>query len=141
MPKLHYASQVVGNLGDNLGSGVDTQGAYSSHASPARKIRGIFAQLLDFSLFSDLLALPGGARVVYVKQGLRNGTVSVRLSVRPSVCPSMGLQQQTLSCRFAAVGPARRRYRSIAARRAAAATCGGRMRVVPRCQRRHEAEH
>jgi len=85
MPKLHYASQVVGNLGDNLGSGVDTQGAYSSHASPARKIRDIFAQLLDFPLFSDLLALPGGARVVYVKQGLRNGTVSVRLSVRPSV--------------------------------------------------------
>ena len=38
------------------------------------------------------------------------------------VCPS---------CGFAAVGPAGRIYRSIAA----AAACGGRTRAVPRCQR------
>ena len=33
----------------------------------------------------------------------------------PSVCPSVGPQQQTSCCRFAAVGPASRRYQSIAA--------------------------
>ena len=33
-----------------------------------------------------------------------------RYGVRPSVCPSMGPQQQTRCCRFAAVGPAGRRY-------------------------------
>jgi len=41
---------------------------------------------------------------------------------RPSVCPSMGQQQQTRCCRFAAVGPAGRRHLSIAA--AAAGECG-----------------
>jgi len=49
-----------------------------------------------------LLALPA----YYVQQGLCNGTVSVRLSV----CPSTGPQQQT--GRFTAAG---RRDRSIAA--------------------------
>ena len=43
-------------------------------------------------------------------QGPWNGT----MSVRPSVCPSTGPQQQTRCCRFAAVGPAGRRYRLIA---------------------------
>ena len=48
------------------------------------------------------------------------------------VCPpSKGPQQQTSCCRFSAVSPAGRRYRSVAA----AASCGGRMRAVPRCQR------
>jgi len=47
--------------------------------------------------------------------------------VHPSVCPSFSLsqpgpQQETRCCRFAAVGPAGRRYRSIAA--AAAGECG-----------------
>ena len=46
-------------------------------------------------------------------------------------CPNMGPQQQTRYCRFAAVGPAGRRYQSIAA----AVVCGGRMRAVPSCQR------
>ena len=38
----------------------------------------------------------------------------VHSSVRPSVCRGMGPQQQTRCCRFAAVGPAGRRQRSIA---------------------------
>jgi len=64
--------------------------------------------------------LPVPARVQYgVNQ---HGTVYivrpsvhsfVRLSVCPSACPSTGPQQQTRCCRFAAVGPAGRRYRSI----------------------------
>jgi len=75
-----------------------------------------------------LLALPAYyAERVYATVG--------RPSVRPSVCPSTGPQQQTRCCRFAAVGPAGRRYRLIAA----AAACGGgnhpRMRAVTRCQR------
>jgi len=41
-------------------------------------------------------------------------------SVRPFVCPRMGPHQQAHHCRFAAGGPAGRRYRSIAARRTAA---------------------
>jgi len=41
--------------------------------------------------------------------------------VRLSVCPSTGSQQQTRCCMFAAMGPARRTYRSIAGERAAAA--------------------
>jgi len=45
---------------------------------------------------------------------------SVLPSVHQSVCPSMGQQQQTRWCMFAAVGPADMRYRSIAARRTAA---------------------
>jgi len=40
----------------------------------------------------------------------------VHSSVRPSVCRGMGPQQQTRCCRFAAVGPAGRRQRSIALR-------------------------
>jgi len=47
---------------------------------------------------------------------------SVRLSVRPCVCPSMGPRQKTRHCMFAAVGPAGRVYRSIAA--ASADDCG-----------------
>ena len=35
-------------------------------------------------------------------------------SVCPSVCPIMGPQQQTHCCSFGAVGPAGRRYQSIA---------------------------
>ena len=42
--------------------------------------------------------------------------------VCPSVCGSMGSQQQSGCCRFAAVGPAGRRYQSIAA--AVADECG-----------------
>ena len=46
-----------------------------------------------------------------------------RYDVRLSVClPSMGPQHQAHCCRFAAVRPADRRYRSIAA--AAAGECG-----------------
>ena len=41
--------------------------------------------------------------------------LSVRLFVRPSVCPSMGHSRKHCCC-----GPAGRRYRSIAARRTAA---------------------
>ena len=33
-----------------------------------------------------------------------------RYGVRPSVCPSMGPQQQTRCCRFVTVGPAGRRF-------------------------------
>ena len=61
----------------------------------------------------------------------------VRPSVRPSVYPSMGPQQKIRCCGFPDVGPAGRRYRSIAA----AAACGGRMRAVPRCQRTLVAGH
>jgi len=53
--------------------------------------------------------------------------------VRPSVCPSVRPCHPAatrLYCGFAAVGPAARRYRSIAA-----AACGGRMWAVPHCQR------
>ena len=50
----------------------------------------------------------------------RNGTVSVRLSVRLSHSPAAAAR-----CGFAAVGPAGRKYRSIAA----PTTCGGRMRT------------
>jgi len=42
--------------------------------------------------------------------------------VRLSVCPCMGPQHRTRCCRFAAVGPAGMRYRSIAA--AAVGECG-----------------
>ena len=45
-----------------------------------------------------------------------------RYGVRPSVCPSTDPRQQTRCCRFAAEGPAGRRYRSIGA--AAACECG-----------------
>ena len=45
--------------------------------------------------------------------------------VIPSVSPSMAPQQQTSCCRFAAVGPAERRYRSTAARRTAARRAAG----------------
>ena len=47
------------------------------------------------------------------------------------VCPSIGLSVlSSRCCRFAAVGPAPRRYRLIAAR----LTCGGQMQAVPLCQ-------
>ena len=85
--------------------------------------------------------LPVPARVQYSVN--QHGTVYivrpsvhsfVRLSVCPSACPSTGPQQQTRCCRFAAVGPAGRRYRSIAA----AAACDGRIvrAVLPRSQLR-----
>jgi len=45
-------------------------------------------------------------------------------SVRLSVCPSMGLRQQTRCCRFADVGPVGRRYRQLPLqRRASAGAC------------------
>ena len=50
----------------------------------------------------------------------RNGTVSVRLSVRLSHSPAAAAR-----CGFAAVGPVGRKYRSIAA----PTTCGGQMRT------------
>jgi len=58
----------------------------------------------------------------------------VRPSVRPSVHPSVCCVRPSYvapTSVFAAVGPAGRRYRSIAAQPA----YGGRMRAVPRCQR------
>jgi len=60
---------------------------------------------------------------------------SMHLSrVCPSVRLNTGLQQQIRGCGFAAVGPAGRRYRSIAAQ---PALCGSgvRMRAVPRHRR------
>jgi len=63
-----------------------------------------------------------------------------RYGVRPSVCPSIGQRQQTRCCRFAAVGPAGKRYRSMAAR-PALSNNGGLVRAVPRCQRTYLAEH
>jgi len=54
--------------------------------------------------------------------------------VRLSVCLSH-LAAARRSCRFAAAGPASRRYRSIAA------VAAGEMRAVPRCQRMYVAEH
>jgi len=68
---------------------------------------------------------------------LRTGTARIacgagstkRYGVRPSVCPSMGPQQQTRCCRFAAVGPAGRRYTI------GCCSSDGRMRVVAHCQR------
>ena len=59
------------------------------------------------------------------QQRLRICLASVRLSVCPSVYPSMSPQQQTRCCRFAAVGPVGRRYRSTAARRVAARRATG----------------
>ena len=56
--------------------------------------------------------------------------------VCPSVCHSISPQQQTRCCRFAAEGPAGRRYRWIAA----AAACYGRMWAVPRRQHTYVAE-
>jgi len=78
-----------------------------------------------------LKCIIGRARIVWGAGSMK------RYGVRLSVCPSMDAQQRTRSCRFAAVGPAGRRYRSIAA----ASACGGRMRAVPRCQRTYAAEH
>jgi len=51
----------------------------------------------------------------------------VRPTVHPSVCPSMGIQQQTLCCRFAAVGQAGRQAGDIdrlLQQRRAAGECG-----------------
>ena len=45
-----------------------------------------------------------------------------RYGIRPSVCPSMGPQQQTRCCRFATVGPAGRRFDLLL--RHAAGKCG-----------------
>ena len=53
----------------------------------------------------------------------------------PSVCHSMGPQQQTPCYRFAAVSPAGRRYRSTAARPVLSSSSGWRMRAVVCCQR------
>jgi len=52
-----------------------------------------------------------------------------------SLWNGIGPQRQTRCCRFAAVGPACRKYRSVTAVQTAAAACCGRMRAVPRCQR------
>ena len=57
---------------------------------------------------------------------------TVRSSLCRSVCRSTGTQRQTRCWRFAAVGPAGKRYLSIAAQRSASGACGGRMRAVPR---------
>ena len=51
-----------------------------------------------------------------------------------SVFSSMGPQQQTRCGRFAAVGPAGRRYRSTAAQPALSSSSSVWMRAVPRCQ-------
>jgi len=67
---------------------------------------------------SSSLALPAQ----YALQGLCIYMMSVSLSVYLSVCPSMGRLLQSCCWRFAAVGSARRRYRSIAA--AAVGKCG-----------------
>ena len=73
--------------------------------------------------------------------------------LRPSVCLSVRPSHPAATrrcCGFAAVGPASRRYRPIAARPAgrrrrrpaagAAQWRGGQMRLVPRCQLTYEAE-
>ena len=74
-------------------------------------------------------AIIGTAHVVIGAGSMRR--YGVRPSVCPSVPPSVGPQQQTRCCRFAAVGPAGRRYRSTVA----AAAGAGQKRAVPRCQR------
>ena len=63
----------------------------------------------------------------HAEQGPCKGTVSVR----PSVCPSIGHQQGLLLW----AGRAGDIDRLLHGRRSAAALCGGRMRAVPRCQR------
>jgi len=69
----------------------------------------------------------------------------IRTSVCPSVRPSVPFARGTPLLGFAAVGPASRRYRSIAARRSAAAApqhgALQQMRAAPRCQLTQEAEH
>ena len=56
-----------------------------------------------------------------MRQGLCNGTVSIRLFVRMSVSV---MPTAAAACGgFAAVGPAGRRYRSIAARPAFSSNC------------------
>jgi len=67
------------------------------------------------SWWSGLTNVIGTAHVVYGAGSVKQ--YSVCLSVCPSLCP----QQRTHCCRFAAVGPAGRRYQSIAA--AAAGKC------------------
>jgi len=70
-------------------------------------------------------------------QGLCKGTVSVRLSVRPSVCLSH-LSTVARRCGgFAAAGPTDSRYRSIAQQHGAQQQ----MRAVTRCQPPYEAGH
>jgi len=87
---------------------------------------------VDASITSVLTSSP--LHYWHCRHTMRRGSMQLS-GVRPSVCPSTGPQQQTRCCRFAAVGPAGRRYRLIAA----AAACGGgnhpRMRAVTRCQR------
>jgi len=55
-----------------------------------------------------------------------------RHGVHPSVGPSMGPQQETRCCRFAAVGPADRRYRPIVGSTARSSKRG---QWRPRCRR------
>jgi len=50
---------------------------------------------------------------------------SVRLFIRLFVCRSNGTWQQTSCCRFAAVSPAGRKYRSTVARRTTARRAAG----------------
>ena len=67
---------------------------------------------------SLLRLMTTGTAAWYVEQA---GSMK-RYDVRLSVCPSMGSQQQTRCCRFAAASPADGRCRSIAA--AATGECG-----------------
>ena len=55
----------------------------------------------------------------------------MHLSGVRSVCPSMGPQQQTRCCRFAAAGPAGRIYRLIAA------WCTAEMHMMGKCSYCH----
>jgi len=55
-----------------------------------------------------------------------------RHGVHPSVGPSMGPQQETRCCRFAAVGPVDRRYRPIVGSTARSSKRG---QWRPRCRR------
>jgi len=84
-----------------------------------------------------LLLVTGTARIVReAEQGLCNGTVSVRLSVRPNMGPQPAAADLLLWSVFAAVGPTSRRHRSIAARQALSSSGVWRvMRAVPPCQR------
>ena len=91
--------------------------------------------LYYFSNYAVGLALPAcGAGFMH----LSGVCPPVCLSTRPSVCRSTGPQQQTRCCRFAAAGPAGRRYRLIAARRTAARRAAGRCRqchIVSVCRK------
>ena len=80
---------------------------YSTVSRNQCLVRVTFSQFV--TLRSACLFI-GTARIVCGSGSMK------RHGVCPFVCPSMGPQQQTRCCRFAVVGSAGRRYRSIGAR-------------------------